>query len=203
MTDKLKVSKKSSVFSEVIQDSSLPPVGCTVADDTALAVLPRSSQMSNVRRLSFVPGTKIGPLSFSIPSHKNKGGTRWRLQLRLGHRGGGFAPSERQQKRQRDAGARVDRRVQFGKFLHIPSSSSSNTGSPAVLKLLLFSYFFFFLRALCASSMSLFYSPSRRAAELQTISRVCTEAGLLGASRAARLGSAGKSHEQRTLGSAD
>lgn len=72
-----------------------------------------------------------------------------------------------------------------------------------LIEIVVVSYFFFFLRALCASSMSLFYSPSRRAAELQTISRVCTEAGLLGASRPARPGSAGKSHEQRALGSAD
>lgn len=75
MTDKPKAAKKPSVFSEVIQ-GSWSPVECAVPGDSAAADLPARSQIPFARRLSFVPGTKIGPLSFSIPSHNNKGGTR-------------------------------------------------------------------------------------------------------------------------------
>lgn len=71
MTHKLKVVKKSSVFSEVIQDPSLPPVAWTFPIGRTL-VLPTRSQTAAFHRLSFVPGTKIGPLSFSIHSHKTK-----------------------------------------------------------------------------------------------------------------------------------
>lgn len=159
-----------------------------------------------------LPGTKLTnwiiiffSLFFSIvlhPSHNNKGRAAWRrLQLRFRHGDCQLAPSECQQKRQRNTGTRT-RRFHFGEYFFFHSVIIHSIRiSNKILKLLLF---LFFSSLLAHTLRRLFISRFMYAltitAELSTVSGVCTQAGIQRATCATGFRSTGEPHKQWTIG---